>query len=64
MKADPQNKLFLELFNIQKNKGMILIPDSCSEEEVEKYRKMISESAKEYGLYFDVATLQTDILIE
>lgn len=64
MKADPKNKLFLELFNIQKNKGMILIPDSCSEEEVEKYRKMISESAKEYGLYFDVATLQTDILIE
>lgn len=64
MKVDSLNKVFLQLFYIQKNKGMILIPDSCSEEEVEEYRKLISESAKEYGLYFDLATLQTDILIE
>lgn len=64
MKVNSQNKLFLQLFHIQKNKGMILIPDSCSDEEVETYRKLISESAKEYGLYFDLATLQTEILIE
>lgn len=64
MTVDFQNKLFLQLFYIQKNKGMIMISDNCTEEEVEEYRNLISESAKEYGLYFDLATLQTKILIE
>ena len=43
---------------------MIMISDNCTEKEVEEYRNLISESAKEYGLYFDLATLQTKILIE
>ena len=64
IKANYSNETFLQLYNIQKNKGMVLIPDSSSEEEVEKYRKQLTESAKEYGLCFDFATLQTDILIE
>lgn len=64
LKLNDSNKKFLQIYNIQKNCGYILIEDECSEEMIEKYRNDVYQLAREYNLYYDIATLQTNIYID
>lgn len=58
------NEMFQKLYGIQKSKGYVLVSEECSAESIESYREDIKAMSKKNKVYFDFATLRTELLIE